>query len=88
MKVMAYECVVSLGLLGLTWEDVPSSLQEKLLDHLYHLLHSENFIFIDLNGCVTGLKNMGYNWKNGEKLYEKIVKKMRFHANKAKSTKQ
>ncbi len=83
---MMYECVVSLGQLGLTWKDVPTSLQEDLLDHFYHLLPSENFIIITLNQCVNGLKKMGYDWKNGEKLYKSILRKMESYANESKQT--
>ncbi len=88
MKVMMYECVVSLGQLGLTWKDVPSSLREKLLDHLYRLLPSEKFIIIALNASVNGLNTMGYDWKKDEKLYESILRKIEgYYGNKAKISK-
>ena len=88
MKVMMYECVVSLGQLGLTWKDIPRSLKEKLLDHLYRLLSSEKFIIIALDGCMNGLNTMGYDWKKDERLYESILREIEgYYSNKAKISK-
>ena len=89
MKVMMYECVVvSLGQLGLRWKDIPRSLKEKLLDHLYRLLSSEKFIIIALDGCMNGLNTMGYDWKKDERLYESILREIEgYYSNKAKISK-
>ena len=69
-------------------ERCSKQLDEKLLDHLYRLLPSEKFIIIALDGCVNGLTTMGYDWKQDEKLYERILKKIEgYYGNKAKINK-
>ena len=76
VKVTMYVCVVSLGHLGLRWKDVPKSLEVKLLDRLYSLLPSEKFIIINMDGSMNGLTTMGYDWKNDEKVYESMLRKI------------
>jgi hypothetical protein len=69
--------VFSLGQMGRKWSDLPSTgLREDMLNLLTKSISSSDFVFIGLNGAMTGLTSMQYSWKENEILSQAIFRKI------------
>lgn len=69
----------SLGQMGRKWSDLPNTgLSEDMLNLLVKSISSSDFVFIGLNGAMTGLTSMEYNWKENDILAQAIFRKIKY----------
>lgn len=71
--------VFSLGQMGQKWSDLPNTgLRESMLNLLTQSISSSEFVFIGLNGAMTGLTSMQYSWKENKILSQAIFRKIEY----------